>query len=287
MPAVLRDHQHEISDVNGNGSLVFGTEDTGYLTIDRPSITPGEIRSATIARPQEDGAVFGRDFRGAKTYVFAIGVLTDELNEYGGMFGTEPESANLDALNLLEARWTHEKWRANPTDYAMLRSNEAGRTSRCYGRPGRWEEAAGILTQHGYTPVVADFSLIDDRWYDDVEDSIVVTPSSGAVPMAVGGFASTWVTVTFQGPVTNPSVTIAGAYSVGLTGTLTSTQSITVDPRPWARTVLRNDGVSLPGWMDGPKMKYMKVEPGTRNVTYTGTGASSATLRWRDARLRP
>lgn len=311
MPSsTLRDHQHEISDVNGNGGLLFGTEDTGFLTLTRPVVSGGDIRVGDVSRPQEDGDAFGRDYVGGKSFGFEIGVLTDALN---GLGGANPEAANLDALNRLEAVWRSEKWRRDPTKYAMLRSREAGRTFRCYGRPRNYDEAAGTLTREGYTPVVADFKLVDGRWYADTEGSVQVTlvPSteggfiapiiapitttyttSAQNVLTVGGFTSTWMVVEFHGPVVNPRVQI-GNLVIGLSGALTYDQVVTVDPRPWNRSVLRApDGAGLAGRMSSetPKMRDMLMEPGTYDVTYKGqdaTGTSFVKVRWRDARTRP
>ena len=44
MPAVLREHQFELLDVDDTFSFVFGTEDTGFLTTTYPTITAADAR---------------------------------------------------------------------------------------------------------------------------------------------------------------------------------------------------------------------------------------------------
>lgn len=311
MPSVLRENQHELIELDGTGGVVFGTEDTGYLTLTRPTIGGAEIAGSDLPRPQEDGIMLGRDFRGSKTYTFEVGVLTDALS----VGAVDPHQANLDYLNSLEATWVDDKWRSSPRAMAMLRSCEAGRTSRCYGRPRRWEEAVGNFTRLGYTPVMADFQLIDDRWYADVESVVevfappstsigglispIISPitttlsTTSATQFAdVGGFRSTWPVVEFHGPIQRPELRI-GSMAIGLSINLGIGEVVTVDPRPWQRTVLRqSDGAGFAGKLSRatPVMRKMLMRPGRYACTLHGSDASGtafARLRWRDARARP
>jgi hypothetical protein len=311
MPAVLREHQHELSSIDGSTAIVFGTEDTGYLTTSRPTIATGDLRNGDVDRPQEDGIMFGRDYRGSKTLTFEIGVLTDRLSPSTGYF--DAHVANLDYLNRLEAMWVNEQWRATSRSLAILRSCEGGRTWRCYGRPRRYDEVAGPMTQMGYTPVVADFALIDDRWYSDAEyatDSsaapkaegglvpplvaplVTMQYTSGTTTMQVNGSRSTWPIVEFHGPVLNPTAKIGSVLNIGLTMAIPQGQVITVDTRPWQRTVLRQDGASFAGYLsrDTPVMRNCLLPPGRYALTFGGqdpTGTSWCRVRWREARTRP
>jgi hypothetical protein len=305
MPSTLVDRQHEICALDGTSVLLFGTEATGYQTATRPTIGAGDLRTGDVDRPAEDGIMFGRDYGGAKTVTFEISVLAD-------LTSVAPELDNLDLLAAIEDVWTDPRWRAAPTAMAMLRTREAGRTSRCYGRPRRYAEAAGTLTRQGYTPVVADFALIDDRWYsDDLSQesaSLIQPPDGGLVaplvaPLTtipemsadtiaeVGGTRATWPVVTFNGPCTNPRVTI-GDLTIGLRASFASDRSVTVDPRPWQRTVLRDDGADLAGYLSAatPALRNCQLDPGSYGITYyavDGTGTSTCTVAWRDARARP
>lgn len=307
MPSVLREHQHELCDVHGDNGFVFGTEDTGYLTLTRPAVEGGESRNNDRDRAQEDGRVFGRDYRGAKTMVFEIGVLTDHL-------ALDPYRANLDYLNSMEDVWTDDRWRDDPRAFAMLRSHEAGQTWRCYGRPRRYEEATGNFTESGYSTVIVDFSLMENAWYSDAEHTVTVHMAPGVeggltAPLSapfstvqasagsgiahVRGSKKTWPVVEFRGPVTNPEVTIGNGFRVGLTRTLGVGEVIVYDPRPWIRAVYRaSDGAGMPGAVSGftTIMKRAQIPVGAHAVRYTGidpTSSSSVVVRWRDARSRP
>lgn len=224
----------------------------------------------------------------------------------------ESHRVNLDYLNTLEGWWRDERLRNRPRAMAMLRSHEAGRTWRAYGRPRGYEEAAGQFTEQGYTPVVCVFNLIDDRYYSDTVEvataNLLPPPDGGIVfpivwPMTtvpemqgntvarIGGNRSTWVWVEFVGPCLNPSVTI-GDLRIGLVGNIADGESVTVDPRPWQRTVLRSDGASVAGMLDpvGPPLRDCKALPGNYDVVYKATditGTSTAIVRWRSARSRP
>jgi hypothetical protein len=309
-PTLLREHQHEILTADETRSLVFGTEDTGYLTLTRPVWAGSETRLGDVERSQEDGVMFGRDFQGPKTVSFEMGVLTDRLTTDDA----DAHRQNLDYMNTLEGWWRDERLRARPWDYACLRSCEAGQTWRAYGRPRRYEEIAGPLTTRGYTPVMADFGLVDNRVYADVEDELTVglfqPPDGGLVaPLVepitmtgessstddgaidVAGTRSTWIGATFYGPVLNPRV-VVGGMTIGLNTSIPDGMNVTVDPRPWARGVFRDDGASLAGTISAatPQMKNLLLYPGRHEVVYSGTdatGTSQCRVFWRSARSRP
>lgn len=309
MPAVLLEHQLEILDANDETrALLFGTEDTGYLTLSPPAWTAGETRAGDVDRAQEDGRYFGRDIRGGASVGFEIGVLTDHLTTPG----SDAYRTNVDYLDALQSWWDDELLRSRPWDLAVLRSCVAGRTWRAYGRPRRYDAASGHLTQFGYTPVVCDFAVVDNRVYaDDIESvdvPLVIPPSGGLVtpliaPLTttgatvgeriavIGGSRATWPWVEFRGPVLNPKVVI-GPLTVGLTTSIPDGMSVTVDPRPWSRGVTRDDGANYAGVVshETPVLREMTIRPGTYPVTYTGTdatGTSECVVSWRGARSRP
>jgi rRNA processing protein Gar1 len=318
MPAPLRENQYELLPVDFAGEgLVFGTEETGYLTITRPLHSGGESVTGDTSRPGEDGIMFARDYYGGKTVSFELGVLTDVNNrglDSPPASASEAHRANLDYLDALEGWWKDPQWRATANSMAMLRAKEAsGEVYRAYGRPRRYDEAVGSLTRHGYTPVACDFQLIDTRWYSDTEYSasisLMVPPDGGLiapliaplttlrevqniVSIDVGGKIGTWMVVEIVGPVQRPSVTIGDAtYTLDLN--IEAGDKVVIDPRPWARTVLRSsDGASVSGALtrESPLMSRMLVTPGHHTIQFRGldsTGTARANLRWRIARSRP
>ena len=310
MPAVLREHQHELNlpDAVGDG-FVFGTEDTGYLTLNRPLSAGGDQRNADRDLPQEDGRGFGTDFRGAKMITYEIGVLTDHL----AANGPARHRLNLDYLDGMEVLWNHEKWRETPDSMAMLRACEGGQTWRTYGRPRRYEEVVGKLTASGYSNIVADFAMKESTWYSDqeysadvslptgIENGLVapltaplstVQGTNGSATIIVGGSKRTWPVVEFTGPVSYPAVQI-GSMWVALNMDIAAGQTIRYDPRPWVRSVFRvGDNASYANAIANitPRMPNAYIAPGQYAVTMYGqpTGAGASTrIKWRNARARP
>jgi hypothetical protein len=301
MATVLLEDQHEVINEDESVSLVFGTADTGYLTTTYPVINGGDDRSGDVGRVREDGLSLGEDYKGGKTVSFEVSVLTDGE--------ADPTLAGSDALATFEAVWRNQKFRNSSTAYAVLRSVVGGRTRRAYGRPRRYDEVVGNLTKKGVTPVVCDFLVPDGTWYDDLEDSqaFSITPPStsglvaplvtplttttisvNAVGMTVGGKLPTWPVITIHGPVINPMLRFNDDLTVGMNVTLAAGESITVDPRPWRRVVLRNDGANLAGSLtwETPPMRRMKLDPGVYDVSMSGvdaTGTSWCSVTWRSA----
>lgn len=308
MPTELRKDQHELMSEDESVRLVFGTEDTGYLTTAYPGIEVMDGTTGDVQRIREDGVSFGEDFLGGTTYNFEIGVLTDRLTPPGG----DKERVGGDYLGALKRVWHHPRFRQRSAAYAVLRSNVAGRTTRCYGRPRRFAGTPGNTTKKGYTPVLADFIINDGRWYDDVEQvetSTLRPPTDGGLKaplvapltttavsrvdsvMRVYGSESTWPVVIFHGPVTDPRVSF-GPFEVGIRAALAEGASVTFDPRPWMRTVIRNDGANLAGVLtpDTPPMRRCLLEPGTYQMTFRGTDLSATSwveVRWRNAYSQP
>jgi len=307
MASVLREHQHELATPDESVRLLFGTEDTGYQTATRPVISGGEVTTQDAPRPGEDGRSFGIDYIDGKRYTFEINVLAARSS-------ASPHRDNNDLLAEFEGVWSDDRFRHDPSFMAVLRTCEAGRTRRCYGRPREYGEAVGRLAELGHTPIVAAFDLIDDRWYDDVEQSVTMTmvpaPDGGLVeplvePLSstlraeatsrftVGGTRPTWPVIKFHGPSTNPVVRI-GDLRYALRMTIPWDEEIVLDTRPWKRTVLRtSDGAAFAGSVDAsvtPPMAECKLRPGTYPTAYTAldpTATSTATVVWRNAHSRP
>jgi hypothetical protein len=322
MPTVLREHQVELLDANRESrSLLFGTEDTGYLNLKPPAWSSGDPRDDDVDRPHEDGRLFGIDLRGGASIGFEIGVLTDARS-----IGTsDAYTSNDDYLDALQSWWDDEDLRLHPEDLAVLRTCVAGRTWRAYGRPRRFDAVEGVLKQQGYTPVVCDFDVVDNRVYSDIIQSqpmqLVVPPDGGIVEpltapitatmssvnhdtFTIGGSRSTWPWIQFVGPVLNPQVVLEylgpqtpdpvrfPPLTIGLTASIPDDMTITVDPRPWSRGVLREDGANYAGSLSVATsiLREMRLRPGQYRATFSGTdatGTSQCNINWRLARSRP
>lgn len=310
MVAVLRDNQHELLLPNQSVSLVFGSEETGYQATAYPTLEAGEGTQGDVQRVREDGVAFGEDYLGGKSYTFEIAVLADRHAPMG-----ERHSQVLERLDTIEGVWRNPEFRERSNDIGILRSRYAGRVTRCYGRPRRYDETAGRLAHKGMVPVVADFRIADGRFYDDAEqivDASLVRPESGGLrtpitfpwsavntsagltSITVGGTATTWPQIEFHAvssAITNPSVKI-GDLTVGLHTSIPAGRSVRVDPRPWGRLVRRDDGANQAGKLTHatPPLRRMLLTPGTHSVLYQATdpsGTSYCRVRWRNARNRP
>jgi hypothetical protein len=160
--------------------------------------------------------------------------------------------------------------------------------------------------------VVCNFVCVDATAYDDTEKSERVDlnppPHRGLVgPLAeplsmtgqgattvpgevvIGGKRPTWPVIRIYGPISNPACEVVGSWKAELTGlTLTAGQYVTIDPRPWTRTVLRNSGGSAAGSLTraSPRLMDMLLPVGRHDFILRGTdatGLSYMTVSWRDA----
>lgn len=311
MPTELLDFEHELLADGEAAGLVFGraadfTGRTAYFTTEYPQITPGDGRYGDVDPDREDGTVFGEDYDGGDTVTFELGVAA---------WGTDdPHVAGEDALGRLKSTWRARKFRASTPAYAVLRSRAVpGRIRRAYGRPRRYADTTSRLTHRGYSTVVCDFATRDGKWYDDEAQSVVCkyvpSPTAGfttplttplttevggstLASMTVAGDEPTWPVITLHAPGgwSQPRVTI-GDLTLGFDADLPAGAAVTFDPRPWVRTVLRNDGASYAGKMtwETPPLPDCMLEPGVYVVGLAGndpTGTAWAQVEWRNAHSR-
>lgn len=305
MPTALLDFQHELLPNTGGPGLVFGKVGTPYFTMEHPQITAGDDRFGDVDLEREDGIVFGEDYAGGKTILFELGVQTWN--------NANPHLAGADALEVLEQTWRSSAYRSSPTKHAVLRSRAVpGRTRIAYGRPRRYSEATSRLSHRGFSTVLCDFQTIDGKWYDEIEQTQTVkltfkssggfkspikTPIRTEPPavaitrdVVVQGTVPAWPVITINGPVTDAVATL-GPLSLVFKGQLLAGESMTFDPRPWSRGVLRQDGANLAGQIgfDTQPMRQFQLPPGTHAFGFLGfdsSGTSTATVSWRNAYTR-
>jgi hypothetical protein len=280
--------------------FLFGGENDSVV-IQPGGFDPGttDWRVQDQDSPSGDGVVFGRDLLAGQTWGFTF--LT---NEYTAA----------DALNSLEAMaglWLNNASRSVPGAVSVLRYNIGGRVRRVYGRPRRWGLAVTPDLWGGVAPVVADFRCEGALHYDDelrtIDVGVVVGDgaSSGGMseplsaPLStvgggarsgvidvVGGTAPAPFIALIHGPITNPWVAGPGWRFDFLT-TLAYNQSLAVDTRPWAKTVLRNDGASLAGTLTrtSTALSDARLLPGGGAWLdfggIDGTGTATCAVSWR------
>ncbi|AYN59103.1 minor tail protein [Arthrobacter phage Yang] len=276
--------------------LVFGSVESGYVFTAAPDLGAREIEHEDERRPRGDGSSFGQDYVGGRTITFELDVN-----------GVD-QAATEAKLAALSRAWRADVVRSTPGATAALISHN-GRVA--YGRPRRFASNDDLAPQ-GISTVVADFATADDQWYGAIEQGVTVSlvpaPSGGllaplAAPLSttlssdrsqgirIGGETPTWPVFEIQGPITNPVVELVGALRMEFRLTLAYDQTLVVDSRPWARSILRN-GASVAGAITrtSTRLAHAALDPGAYEFVLRGTansGNPSATIRWREAYMTP
>jgi hypothetical protein len=279
----LIDGQYEVD------GLLLG-EGTPYVV--REFEDGGLPERITQDSPQsyDDGIVFGADRFGGMLHVF------DVLAETAG------GGAAFDAAQAARRVWRGDAVRRSPGAVQVLRVKRPGApTRRVYGRTGRFTPVMSRNSGVGLVPYVADFRGADDRWYDDEPVSEVL----GIVPPTTSGFTfpavfpmtsaevterpgilnhpgdvDTWPVLTIAGPVTNPALELrvdgARVWLFEVAASLAAGQVLTVDTRPWVRTLLRQDGANMSGERTRATSPIadIKIPPGLSTILFRGSDIS-------------
>jgi hypothetical protein len=232
----------------------------------------------------------------------------------------DPEERVSEGVDMLRTVWDADGIRRRSTRVAWLLHRRAGRTRRLIGRPRKLEVAHSRLERQGYVPCVADFVSVDGRFYDEVEKTVsmwdyylgsrptrpgrpwwapigggVVVPSRKSVVVEQRGRLATHPVITIHGPCKDPKVSFSALWSVQLAMTIADGASVTIDPRSWARTVIRTSGGTTASVADkltraSPRLAEMTIPPGawTASLSYTRSSTKNmdgpkVDIRWRDA----
>ncbi|GAA2842839.1 hypothetical protein [Kitasatospora aburaviensis] len=326
MPQDLREGQWNLiydgDEVRPGADMLFGTLSTGIYLLNEPAIDFADATLGDAPLPLEDGIRFGQDTTSTMTLSFELAVDTVAAAQTPAGRHT----ANLDAVDTLLTTWDAAAVRRRMGAVAVLRTRQGGRYRRVYGRPRHIALANSRFARQGSTSLVGEFVAADTHWYDDAEES--TSPGAAPAPirglkapltsslsqrvpapvqqpgaMNVAGTVPTWPVITIHGPGRNPTLTFFGPertqqgdlrerMTVGLDLTLGEGEWVTIDPRPWARTVLRNGTGGIAGALtrSSPRMSDMLLPPGLQHVRYAvadETGTSYATVAWRAAHRYP
>lgn len=288
--SVLEDGQYEVD------GFVFGAGTPYVVTLfDDDGLT---VRPSEVDNEYDDGVRFGVDL-----FDSLVCTLEAVVETAGGV-------PSWDAVRAWRKAWRGDTVRRTPGAVTTLRRKVPGMdTRKVYGRPRKFTPVMSRRSGVGLVPVVADFKAADDRWYADeatVEVLSILPASTGGIVTAPGGgivspittAAATerpgivtnvgdvdaWPVVTFRaGPgaaLLNPSLeyVVDGAtvWRVEFDASLAAGRTVTVDTRPWVRTVLRDDGAA---W--GKKrtrastpLREVVVPPGQGTVLFRGTDTS-------------
>lgn len=297
----LRAQQWEIAGVR----FGYGTG----LEVREFEIGPPDIETGDLTLPGQDGTVFGRDTHSGRT-------LTWELFTARQWSASEARARWAE----LQSVWSDPSIRLRPRTVVPLRMRIPGsRTVVVYGRPRRFEAPGAGMLRQGHVELLADFTTADGLFYSDdgpdgeggarqISLGLVASGGSGIVwpvewPAVWGaqgerqdavvnrGDSPSWPVITFYGPVAQPSIEIVGTgRRLSLDTTLAYDRSITVDTRPWARTILRDDGASFAGVARGAALSEFVLPVGQTVLAYRGTdlsGQSRCVISWRDAYSTP
>lgn len=253
-------------------------------------------RSQDAENPLGDAVRFGRDRLTPPAWGFTL------------MTNQDTSTQALDALEVMEGKWIADTVRSTPGAVQTLRYNLGGRTRRVYGRSRRFSTLINPLTFQGVTGALADFQLADPLHYDDTEyvttigilpgrASGLTSPLLGTLTTVAGGASISTISqvggkapapfvAVINGPITNPYIEGPGFY-IKLNTTLAYDKSAIIDTRPWAQTVIRNDGAPLGGALSRTsRLTTARLNPGSASIKFGGTdatGTARCTFSWRPA----
>lgn len=276
-------------------ALPFGSVASGYVFTKAPDLGAPDVETDDASRPRADGVMFGVDYFGGRTIGFDISVA-----------GANEADARA-RLAVLTKAWRADAVRRTPGAVTTLTA-DTGRVT--FGRPRRFASVDTFLPE-GLTEVVADFACADPLWYGQENlSTVALTPPPGggliaplAEPLAttstsdrstalvVGGEVPTWPVFEIAGPITNPVVEIVGLFKMEFRTTLAYDETLVVDTRPWARTILRN-GASVAGSLTrtSARLSQAAIPPGAYEMVLRGAsepGTANVRAIWRDAYLTP
>ncbi|MER7497132.1 hypothetical protein ABT033_31605 [Streptomyces pharetrae] len=232
--------------------------------------------------------------------------------------GMGPEEWVSEGVDMLRTVWDADGLRRGPSRIAALVHMKAGRVRRMYGRPRKFEIAHSRLERQGYVPCVADFVSVDGLFYDNVEKTASMwdfylgarphrpgrpswypggtgVPSRRSVVIEQKGRKATHPVIVVHGPCRNPKISFGGLWSVQLATTIADGAFVTIDPRSWARTVVRTQGGTTASVADrltraSPRLAEMTIPPGawTASLSYTRSSTKylagpKVDIKWRDA----
>ena len=292
--------------VHPGASFTFGTLRSGYYLLEPFEIKDSDPTTGDTPLPREDGIRLGQDFTTGATITFEVGVDTvdagsDRMTRHG---------ANLDAVSVIRQVWDARAVRERMATPAVLSTTQGGRARRWYGRPRQCAPAASQLTRQGYTPVVANFAVSHTGSFDDVEQTVrvdmappphrgLVGPLKSPLTMVgegavrvpgqidVSGNRPAWPLINIYGPISQPMCELVNQWKLQLDLTLKAGERVTVDPRPWVRTVLKGSA-SVAGLVTrkSPLLEDLLIPPGRQDFVLRGTDATATaymTVAWRDA----
>ncbi|MFE1949930.1 hypothetical protein ACFW9D_05610 [Streptomyces sp. NPDC059524] len=274
-PTPLVDFQHQLGDVLiGAGTVVQVRALEG---LGKP-----ESRTADVEPPGEDGLWLGADYYDGRRLRIDAAITKAAV-----------PAAVLDAAAALQDLADTAGVRGQGGTTMNLRLKFPGRPTRVVrGRLRKLELDTATLI-HGHGPVDIEFQAQDHLYYDDLPQSTSMPLGSlteggmtfplqfpftiAGDPSAVGrpgfldvtGTAPTWPVIRVNGPCANPTIThVTSGRALTVTTTLAVGEWVEIDTRPGWRTVLRENGGSVP--LTG-RIDEFTLTPGINEVRWQAT----------------
>lgn len=290
--------------VPGGSSVDFGGVDIvadpflrglGWIGVQDYEVSETALTTEDTARPRTDGVRFGQDYRGGLTHTFTLTVRGRTRAEAEQLAGA------------LSDVWRGDDVRDTPDTFAELTTSQGGAERTMLGRPRRFQPNYDRLSSAYEVTAVATFETTDDTWYGPEESLridlravsldgftfpvvfplVMAQPTVRAGQVLIGGSLPTPVTVDLHGPLVNPTVAAGQEWAVQLRTALSAGRVVTLDPRPWRRSITDQSGASYAGSLARPgRLASMVLRPGPHQLILSGqdtTGTAYMVARWRPA----
>jgi len=273
-PINLADYQHELGGVligAGTGVQIRAIEGLG-----KP-----ESRDSDVEPPGEDGLWLGAEYYSGRTIRIDAAIKVSSA------------AAVLDASAALQDRADTPAVRGQGGTTMDLRLKFPGRPARVVrGRLRKFEPDLETM-KHGFSPLDIEFQAQDHLYYDDTPDStsmplgsltqggvtfplqmpFLIAGDASAIGrpgyLTVSGTAPTWPVIRVAGPCANPTIThVTSGRSLTVTATLAAGEWVEIDTRPGWRTVLRENGGSVP--LSG-RLDQFVLPPGNNEIRWSAT----------------
>lgn len=282
--------------------LEFGTHESGHPFTRQVMVGPVDIETDDVSHPLSEGMLFGRDHRRGRVLEFAGAHLSTAKHPR-----TRQWVQPMDDSGVFEQAWRGDWLRDRAGRVATCANLDRGRLA--YGRPRPYAPDHEQARQ-GWLTYACGFVTADDKFYDTTEQVLIAGVDPGEAgaftfPMtfpftgAAGsetrawvlneGTAATWPTITFRrgGRPRLELLDATGGVSWAVTAqtTLAYDESVTVDARPWVRSVKLN-GSPASGLLRGSSLDQLRIPPGTselRLVADDPSGLAEVEVRWRSA----
>lgn len=276
-PTPLTDGQHQL------GSVLIGAG-TNVLIAAIEGLGQPPLRSSDVEPPGEDGLWLGTDYYSGRTLRIDAGIR--QAGDWQGV---------LDTLSALLDDSDTPTVRGQGGTTLDLRLKFPGRDARVIR--GRLRKLDPDVSQsiHGWVPLDIEFQAQDHLFYADAPGTtsmplgsltaggvtfplvfpftIAGDPSAVGRPgfLEVAGTAPTWPVLRVAGPCANPTIThVASGRTLTVQTTLAAGEWVEIDTRPGWRTVLRENGGSVP-LAPTSRIDQFVLSPGLNEIHWSAT----------------